>query len=134
MRTAKLVCADTNCWIRYWAGIRDWDTDELDAALAEGRLVMAPMVISELLSAPGVKDALATDLRQIPMLELKAGYWERAGRLRAQLQMAGYRPRMMDTLIALACLDHNVSLLTNDQDFRGFAKVAGLKLHHLRRR
>lgn len=123
-----MVCADTSCWIRYWAGIREWDTDDLDAALAERRLVMAPMVISELLSAPGVKNELAMDLRQIPMLEFQAGYWERAGRLRAQLQKAGCKPRMMNTLIALACLDHNVTLLTNDQGFRGFAKVAGLKL------
>lgn len=129
-----MVCADTSCWIRFWAGIREWDTDDLDAALAGRRLVMAPMVISELLSAPGVKNELAMDLRQIPVLEFKAGYWERAGRLRAQLRKAGYKPRMMDTLIALACLDHNVTLLTNDQGFRRFAKVAGLKLHQPRRR
>jgi hypothetical protein len=40
----------------------------------------------------------------------------------------------MDTLIALACLDHDVTLLANDQGFRGFANVAGLKLRQPRRR
>ncbi len=68
------------------------------------------------------------------MLELKAGFWERAGRLRAHLFRAGYRPKMMDTLIALACLDSDVPLLTHDRGFAAFAKIAGLQVHRLWRR
>lgn len=129
-----MVCADTNCWIRYWAGVREWETDELDLALAEKRLVMAPMVISELLNAEEMKDEYAVDLRQVPMLELKAGFWERAGRLRAHMFRAGYRPKMTDTLIALVCMDSDAPLLTYDRGFVAFAKTAGLQLHRPRRR
>ena len=38
------------------------------------------------------------------------------------------RARLADTLIAQACVDHRVPLITRDVDFRHFAKHAALKV------
>ena len=60
------------------------------------------------------------------MLELHAGFWERAGRLRARTLGAGHKAKLADTLIAQCCLDHDVPLVTRDPDFKHFVQ-AGLR-------
>jgi predicted nucleic acid-binding protein len=62
------------------------------------------------------------------MLELREGYWARAGLLRGQCLAAGRRARLADVLIAQACLDADLPLLTNDADFEVFKLIGGLKL------
>ncbi len=66
-------------------------------------------------------------LLEIPVLELKPGFWERAGRLRARVIAAGHKARLADSLIAQSCLDHGVPLVTRNRDFRHFA-AAGLRV------
>ena len=58
---------------------------------------------------------------------MKPGYWERAGRLRALAIGGGHKAKLADTLIAQACLDHDVPLVTRDSDFRHF-RAAGLRV------
>jgi predicted nucleic acid-binding protein len=67
-------------------------------------------------------------LEEVPVLEILDGYWRRAGLLRARVLAAKRRGRLAETLIAQSCLDHDVTLLTRDGDFRHFARVAGLRL------
>ncbi|HYX22352.1 MAG TPA: PIN domain-containing protein [Thermoanaerobaculia bacterium] len=62
------------------------------------------------------------------MLEVTEGYWERAGLLRGRVLAGRRRARLADTLIAQACLDHDVPLITRDSDFRNFAQRSELKL------
>jgi len=62
------------------------------------------------------------------MLGIEAGYWNRAGELRAKVLAKGRRARLGDALIAQSCVDHGVPLLTRDRDFRAFAETAGLDL------
>ena len=40
----------------------------------------------------------------------------------------GLKARLADTLVAQSCLDHGVSLVTQDRDFRHFANIGKLKL------
>jgi predicted nucleic acid-binding protein len=40
----------------------------------------------------------------------------------------GFKARLADALIAQACIDSDVALITRDRDFRHFAKHCGLKL------
>ncbi len=89
---------------------------------------MAPAVLAELLSAPTVTTEAETFFLQIPLLPLTEGYWIRVGRLRRRLLAKGYKPRLVDTLIAQSCLDHGAPLLTRDRDFSAFAKHAELML------
>jgi predicted nucleic acid-binding protein len=62
------------------------------------------------------------------MLELVDGYWERAGLLRAKTIARKRKAALADVLIAQACLDHDVELVTRDQDFNALALMAGLRL------
>ena len=61
------------------------------------------------------------------MLGVEEGYWERAGTLRSRLLAKGRKARLADSLIAQSCLDHDVTLVATDADFKHFVRD-GLKL------
>lgn len=123
-----MIAADTSTWIAFLEGDRGSDVQLLDKALAERQLVMVPVVLTELLSDPGLPSEVAETLKQVPMMEIDAGYWQRAGELRARVLAKGRKARLGDALIAQTCVDKDVPLLTRDRDFKGFAETAGLDL------
>jgi predicted nucleic acid-binding protein len=104
------------------------DVELVDRALADCSLVLAPASLSELLSDPLLTPSLEKFILGIQQLEIKAGYWGRTGKLRAELMRRGHRPKIADTLIAQSCLDHQVPLITRDRDFSAFRDLAGLRL------
>jgi predicted nucleic acid-binding protein len=65
---------------------------------------------------------------ELPLLELSEGFWERAAASRAIILKRKLRARLADTLIAQACIDNDVALITRDHDFRHFATHCGLRL------
>jgi len=71
---------------------------------------------------------VAETLTQVPLVEIRAGYWQRAGALRAKVLAKLHKARLADALIAQSCLDQDIPLLTRDRDFRAFAEAAGLDL------
>ena len=123
-----MTCADTSSVVAYMQGEQGPDVELVDQALADSSLALAPVSVSELLSVPLLPSSLEKFILGIQVLEIKAGYWERAGRLRAGLIRHGYRPKIADTLIAQSCLDHDVPLVTRDRDFSSFQKFAKLRL------
>ena len=123
-----MTCADTSSVVAYMQGEQGSDVELVDRALADRSLVLAPVSVTELLSAPLLTPSLEKFILGIQQLEIKTGYWERAGKLRAELMRRGYRPKVADTLIAQSCLDHQVPLITRDRDFTAFRDVAGLRL------
>jgi hypothetical protein len=123
-----VISADTSTWIAFLQGERGEDTDLLDRALADKLVVMAPVVLTELLSDPKLDTKLGRTLCGVPLLELRAGFWERAGRLRSVVLAKRRKARLGDALIAQACVDHQVPLLTRDRDFRAFAAAADLHI------
>jgi predicted nucleic acid-binding protein len=123
-----LICADSNCWIAYLSGQSGADLDLLDVGVLHNSVIMAPVVLSELLSDPLLESQDEADLCAIRMLEIQPGYWARTGKLRADLISRRLKPKLADTLIAQLCIDHDVPLITRDKDFRHFAKHAGLRL------
>ncbi len=122
-----MIALDTSSLVHYLGGSAGKDVEALDAALAESQACLPPVVLSEVLSDPKLPRALERLLLAIPALELRLGYWERAGRLRAKVIGAGHKAKLADTLIAQSCLDHDVPLITRNRDFKYFA-AAGLKL------
>ena len=64
----------------------------LDQCLAERSVLMAPVVLAELLSDPSLPDVAETRLLGVYLAEVLAGFWGRAGRLRADLIRRGYAP------------------------------------------
>jgi predicted nucleic acid-binding protein len=123
-----LIAADTSTWVAFIQGQTGKDVDLLDAALLDRQVLMPPAVLAELLSDALLPKAIARSLKDIPMIEIEAGYWERAGVLRAKVLAKGRRARLGDALIAQSCIDRGIPLLTRDRDFRAFAQAAGQKL------
>jgi len=123
-----VIALDSSALIAFLQGA---DTPAAAAAgmvLAERQACLPPVVLTEVLSDPKLPKRVAGLLGALPLLEVTDGYWRRAGELRAQVLAAGHRARLADTLIAQSCLDHDVSLVSSDRDFRHFAKAGGLRV------
>lgn len=123
-----MIAADTSTWIAFLEGSKGEDAQLLDKALEDRRVLMVPVVLTELLSDPKLPSRVGETLSAVPLIEIEPGYWERAGVLRAKAIARGRKARLGDALIAQTCIDRGISLLTRDRDFRAFADAAGLEL------
>jgi predicted nucleic acid-binding protein len=123
-----VIAADTSSLIAHLSGDTGEDVDILHQTLADHLLVLPPVVLAELLSDPKLPVAVAEYLQALPILEIRDGYWKRAGLLRSKVLSRGRKARLADTLIAQSCLDHDMPIVVRDRDFRTFAASSGLKL------
>lgn len=123
-----MIAADTSTWVAFLQGDGGDDVQLLDKALEDRQVLMAPVVLTELLSDPKLPAAVAQSLSDIPLIDIAPGFWERAATLRAKVLAKRRKARLGDALIAQCCLDRGISLLTRDRDFRAFADAAGLDL------
>jgi predicted nucleic acid-binding protein len=122
-----MIAADTSAWIDYSKGVNSKHARSLQAALEQGSLVIPLVVLVEILSGPGISPQVESFILAIPRLELTPGYWERAAQMRRSLLKKEKKARLGDCLIAQSCIDHEVPLIAEDQDFRHFARFC-LKL------
>jgi hypothetical protein len=123
-----MIAADTSTWIGFLEGGAGEDIEMLAKALGDRQVVMAPPVLTELLSDPELSTSAGRTLSDVPLIEIEPGYWQRAGKLRARVLARKRKARLGDALIAQSCIDARVSLITRDQDFRAFAEAAALDL------
>jgi predicted nucleic acid-binding protein len=123
-----VIAIDTSAWIAFFGGARGEDVELVGKALADGQVCLAPVVLTELLSDPQLPRRVAALLKDLPLLEITEGYWERAGTLQSEVLSQQLKAKLADTLIAQSCLDHDVALVSRDGDFRHFAAARGLKL------
>lgn len=123
-----MIAADTSTWVAYLEGATENDARLLRQALVDKQAVMVPVVLTELVSDPGLPAEVGAALLDLPLIEIRAGYWQRAGRLRAKVLELGRRARLGDALIAQCCIDEEVPLLTRDRDFSVFSEAAGVDL------
>ena len=123
-----MIAADTSTWIAFLQGDAGEDAQLLDKALEDRQVLMAPAVLTEMLSDPNLDPAVAETLSEVPLIEVTSGYWERAGELRAKVLGKGRKARLGDALIAQSCIDRGIPLLTRDRDFQAFAESASLNL------
>jgi predicted nucleic acid-binding protein len=123
-----VIAADTSTWIAFFEGAAGPDVELLDRALGDRQVLMAPAVLTELLSDPKLPEDVRATLADIPLLEVTGGFWQRAGELRALVLGKRRKARLGDALIAQSCLDGGVPLITRDRDFRAFADAGGVDL------
>ncbi len=123
-----MIAADTSTWIAFLQGDGGEDADLLDKALEERQVLMVPVVLTEILSDPELSPEVSASLSDVPFIDLTAGFWDRAGALRARVLAKRRKARLGDSLIAQCCIDRGIPLLTRDRDFRAFAEAAGLDL------
>ena len=117
-----MIALDTSAVIAHLAGGRGAAADAAASAFASRQACLPPVVLAELLSDPVLPAAVAALLKELPILEISEGYWERAGALRAKVLGRGLKARLADALIAQSCIDHRAPLITADRDFRHFTK------------
>lgn len=123
-----MIAVDASVLIPWLAQESAADTERVSNFAQTGEGVLAPVTITELLSSPKGSGPLDPALVAFPVLPINDGYWERAGLLRARVLQAGRKAALGDALIAQACIDADVPLLTRDADFAAFMKHGGLKL------
>ena len=123
-----MIAADTSTWIAFFQGAAGRDVELLDRALGDRQVLMPPPVLTELFSDPKLPSNVRATLSELPLLQIADGFWGRAGELRATVLRGRRKARLGDALIAQACLDNGVPLVTRDRDFRAFADAAGLDL------
>ena len=123
-----MIAADTSALSFFLRGETDPAADKLAAALAAGDLILPPVVITEILSDQSSAKLIESIITEIAVLDIKEGYWNRAGVARRTVRQHGLKATIADTLIAQSCIDHDVALIARDGDFRHFAKYCGLKL------
>lgn len=123
-----MIAADTSSIVAYLNGESGRDIERLNAATLAGEVVLPPIVVTELLSDPLEGERAERELRRFGLLPLTTGYWERAGTARRSLTRRGLKAKLGDALIAQACIDSEVALITRDVNFRHFAKYCGLRL------
>ena len=123
-----MIAADTSSLIAYFQEEKAPDVLAITAALAQNRLRLPWIVITELLSDPDGASAIASTIADLPRLDILDGYWERAGKSRGIVLARGLKARLPDALVAQACIDHKIPLIARNGDFRHFAKHCGLIL------
>jgi predicted nucleic acid-binding protein len=123
-----MIAVDTSTWIAYLEGDGGKDTELLDRALRDRQVLMVPVVLTEVLSDPTLPAEVSAALVELPLVDLRPGYWQRAGALRARVLAKRRKARLGDALIAQSCIDDALPLLTRDRDVRSFADGAGLDL------
>jgi hypothetical protein len=67
-------------------------------------VLMAPVVLTEVLSDPKLPSDVAQMLSQLPLLEIKSGYREPAGLLRSKVLAKRRKARLGDALMLRAAL------------------------------
>ena len=123
-----MIAADTSAILHFLHGYDSPARTAVHEFLVSELLVLPPPVVSELLSAIDPEPELESLLLGATQIELLPGYWERAGLTRRRLLSMGLKARLADTLVAQACIDADIVLLSGDTDFRHFSTHCGLKV------
>ena len=123
-----MIAVDSSSFIAFFKEDAAKDVQWISDALENGKLVLPPPVLTEVLSNSLLPKHLVEYIEALPLLPVFAGLWSRAGVMRSKLLAKKLKARLADTLIAQVCIDHGVPLITRDNDFRHFVTHAGLVL------
>ncbi len=124
------VVADTSAWIEFFAGR---DVAALEEALSQGRVILPPIVVAELISgARRDRDQAAIEdlLSDLPVHATPLGHWIRVGELRRSLSSKGLSVSTPDAHVAQCALDLDAQLLTRDKIFWLIAGATRLRLYN----
>ena len=122
------VVVDSSVWIEFFRG-RDFPA--LEEALAEGRVLVPPLVVAELVSgATSRADAkkVADLVRDLELVETPREHWIRVGELRRRLRGRGLSVSTPDAHVAQCALDVRGVLLSADAVFHRIERLTELRL------
>jgi len=104
---------------------------DLELGLREGLVVLPPLVVAELLSAPLRKrerESLTSLLGDLPLHETPLEHWKRVGELRAGLARKALTVSTPDAHVAQCALDLGARLWSRDAIFSRIAVKSALRL------
>lgn len=122
------VVVDSSVWIEFFRG-RTFPA--LEEALAEGRVLLPPIVVAELTSGAqsrGDSRRVQELLRELDLVETPRDHWIRVGELRRELRARGLAVSTPDAHVAQCALDVEGVLLSTDAVFRHIARIVPLTL------
>lgn len=120
--------ADTSAWIAFFAGR---PSRALEDALAQGAVVLPPLVVAELISGaqrPRDRAAIGELLQDLGVHDTPLEHWIRVGDLRRTLKARGINASTPDAHVAQCALDRDAVLLTFDRIFARIARVTALRV------
>lgn len=121
------LVVDTSCWIEFFAGR---SLPPLELALKEGRVVLSPIVVAELLSgglSAAREQQLINFLGDLEIHPTPTIHWLEVGRLRRQCRKAGLSLSTPDAHVAQCALDRGAFLYSFDKIFKQIASKVSLK-------
>jgi predicted nucleic acid-binding protein len=132
----SVVIVDTTVWVDYFRGIRNPETDWLDAELDRQRLGLTDIILCEVLQGVHDDSAAADVERRLRKLEVfETGgveFASEAARNYRVLRARGHTVRKtIDCLIATFCIRSGHSLLHRDRDFDPFETYLELSVIHV---
>ena len=122
------IVIDTSVWIDFFGGR---DLPELESALKEGRVVLTPVVIAELMSgalSSSKEKQLIEILEGLEIHPTPRAHWLAVGRARRLFHEKGLKVSIPDAHIAQCALETNGLLYSFDRIFAKIAKIIPLRL------
>ncbi len=128
MNPVSALVVDTSCWIEFFRGR---SLPILELALKEGRVVLSPIVIAELLSSTLSRSAerrLVDFLQDLEIHPTPTTHWLAVGRLRRSCRKSGISLSTSDAHVAQCALDREAFLYSFDKVFQKISPKMALKL------
>ena len=130
MLPVSALVIDTSVWVAYFRGE---PLPELERVLAAGLVVLSPLVLAELLSAPlstKRRADLADLLLDLPLHPTPFEHWAAVGELRAGAAGKGISVSTPDAHVAQCARDIDGGRLwSRDRIFGRLARVSDLRLY-----
>ena len=120
-----MILVDTSVWIDYFNGVKNPQTDLLDASIVQGSVVMGDLIFLEILQ--GIRSD--NDYQQTKKSLLSLHQYEMFGQSMAAKCADNYRAlrkkgitirKTADIIIATFCMENSIPLLFLDRDFVPF--------------
>ena len=122
------VIVDSSVWIEYLQGMPSVFIDE---SINESRIVLPPLVLSELMSGKakaGYEKYFVALLDTLRLHHCPRSHWMDVGVLRQKLSQKGFTVTISDAHIAQCALDSGSVLFSFDKIFEKISPLCGLKL------
>lgn len=127
--SVAVLVVETSAWVAFLNGQED---ALLEMGLASGQVAVPPLAITELLGQPlpeRQRKELERLLALLPVCAADAEHFQRAAKLKAELEARGLSLSARDAHFAQCALDLGAVLVTKDPFFLELQRFSGLKVN-----
>jgi len=127
-----MIIVDSSVWVAFFNGDDNWQANMLDKLLSEELILTGDLILTEVLQ--GFR--YDRDFRQAREFMSTLPFCEMCGNEMSITSASNYRKlrkkgitvkKTIDVMIGSYCIENNVMLLHDDQDFKPIEKELGLK-------